>query len=113
MNLSEGEGAVARHRTSFYFRIDTYTFMADRFPLSTEAKYTLLLEIAQKLRDTLDLDEILNHLLDTIQVFVDYDAAGVFVLNQVLVHDLTSSRGVIAGIVRRFYAAPPQLKTPC
>ena len=88
--------------------------MADRFPLSTEAKYTLLLEIAQKLRDTLDLDEILNHLLDTIQVFMDYDAAGVFVLNQVLVHDAHQrSRGVIAGIVRRgFTAAPPPTQDP-
>ena len=54
--------------------------------LSTEEKYRLLIEISHKLRDTLDLDEITNHLLDTLQTVVDYDAAGFFVLNQDLVH---------------------------
>lgn len=81
--------------------------MVDRFPLSVEARYNLLLEISQKLRDTLDLDLILNHLLDSIQVFLDYDAAGIFVLNQVLVHSpYHRPRELIAGVVRRGFDTP-------
>lgn len=88
--------------------------MTDRFPLSVEVRYNLLLDILQKLRDTLDLDLILNHLLDSIQIFIDYDAAGVFVLNQVL----TLAPGqrpqeLIAGIARRgFDASPPSYIDP-
>jgi serine phosphatase RsbU (regulator of sigma subunit) len=82
--------------------------MSDRFPLSVEARYNLLLEILQKLRDTLDLDIILNHLLDSIQVFLDYDAAGIFVLDQVLAHTPGQhQQELIAGIARRGFDAPP------
>jgi len=49
--------------------------------LDAEAKYELLKEISNKIRHTLDLDEILNHLLDTLQMVIDYDAAGIFVLS--------------------------------
>ena len=54
--------------------------------LTTEQKYQLLLDIAHKIRDTLDLEDILNHLLDSVKTVLDYDAAGIFVLNQALVH---------------------------
>jgi serine phosphatase RsbU (regulator of sigma subunit) len=76
--------------------------MPDRFELTAEAKYCLLLEISQKLRDTLDLEVILNHLLDTIQTFLDYDAAGIFVLNRAIVQPpFQRPSELIAGIVRR------------
>ena len=54
---------------------------------TSDQKYQLLLEIAQKTRDTLDLDEIMVHLLDTIQTIVHYDAGGIFVLNQDIIED--------------------------
>ncbi len=51
-------------------------------PLTLETKYHVLVEISHKLRDTLDLDEILNQLLDTLRVITHYDAAGIFVVNR-------------------------------
>lgn len=45
--------------------------------LTAENKYQLLRQISLQIRDTLDLDEILNQLLDMIQATVSYDAAGI------------------------------------
>ena len=70
--------------------------------LTPEKKYQLILDISHKVRDTLDLDEILDHLLETVKTMLEYDAAGIFVLNQDLVparHGLP--RQVIAGVARR------------
>ena len=76
--------------------------------LTAEQKYQLLLEIAQKTRDTLDLDEIMNHLLDTIRPVVDYDAAGVFVLNKDFNTDNhLPSKNVIEGVCWRGYHPMP------
>jgi serine phosphatase RsbU (regulator of sigma subunit) len=50
--------------------------------LTSETKYRLLLEIAQKISGTLDLEEVLNHLIETVRSVVPYDAAGIFVLNR-------------------------------
>jgi GAF domain-containing protein len=58
--------------------------------LTDKKKYQLLYDISQQVRDTLDLDEILSHLLDTAKTVLDYDAAGIFVLN----HDLLDERSV-------------------
>jgi sigma-B regulation protein RsbU (phosphoserine phosphatase) len=72
--------------------------------LKDETKYQILSEISQKIRDTLDLDEILEHLLDTIKTVINYDAAGIFVLNQDLVHGKHAQpKEVIAGVFRRGY----------
>ncbi len=78
--------------------------------LNLEKKYQLLLDISHKVRDTLDLDEIMQHLLDTVKTVLDYDAAGIFVLNQDLVRGRHESPlGVIAGISRRgFDPNPPE-----
>lgn len=70
--------------------------------LTAETKYQLLQQISHEIRDTLDLDEILNHLLDMLQTIIHYDAAGVFVLNQDLVHPRHERpRELIASVVRR------------
>ena len=70
--------------------------------LTPKRKYQLLLDISQKVRDTLDLDEIMEHLLDIVKSVYAYDAAGIFVLNQDLVHDRHEApREMIAGIARR------------
>jgi len=72
--------------------------------LTAEFKYQLLLKIAQQVRDTLDLDEILNHLLDALRSVIAYDAAGIFVLNEDLAHARARlPRDLIAGIARRGY----------
>jgi sigma-B regulation protein RsbU (phosphoserine phosphatase) len=78
--------------------------------LTLEKKYQLLLDISHKVRDTLDLDEIMNHLLDTVKTVLDYDAAGIFVLNQDLVRGRHESMlGMIAGVARRgFDPSPPE-----
>ncbi len=76
--------------------------------LTADQKYKLLLEIAQKTRDTLDLDEIMNHILDTIHPVVNYDAAGVFVLNENFSPDThLTSQDVIAGVCWRGYHPMP------
>jgi sigma-B regulation protein RsbU (phosphoserine phosphatase) len=54
--------------------------------LDSKAKYELLIEISNKIRHTLDLDEILNHLLDTLHSVISYDAAGIFVLSSDVTH---------------------------
>lgn len=76
--------------------------------LTGEKKYQLLVEISQKIRDTLDLDEIMEHMLDTIKTVLDYDAAGIFVLNQDLVHGRHEQSGdLIAGMIQRGYEPQP------
>ncbi len=77
--------------------------------LTTETKYRLLLEISHKIRDTLDLEEILNHLLGMVQPVMDYDAAGIFVLNRDLVYPRHEKpKDIIAGVVwRGFDPHPP------
>jgi phosphoserine phosphatase RsbU/P len=77
--------------------------------LTSEQKYHLLLEISHKIRDTLNPDEIMAHLLDTIQTVLPYDAAGIFVLTQNLIHDRRiSSQNVIAGMCWRGYDPLPK-----
>lgn len=48
----------------------------------SDVKYHLLLEISQQISRTIDLQEVLNHLLQSLRSVVDYDAAGIFVLNR-------------------------------
>jgi phosphoserine phosphatase RsbU/P len=78
--------------------------------LTPEKKYRLILDIAQKVRDTLDLDQIMEHLLDVVKAVLEYDAAGIFVLNQDLVHGRNKHPPeMIAGICRRgFDPGPPE-----
>ena len=84
--------------------------MSIKFDLTAETKYQLLQKIANLTRDTLDLDEILNQLLDQVQAVVDYDAAGIFVLNRDTIFPrFARPQGMIAGIVRRgFDNRPPE-----
>jgi sigma-B regulation protein RsbU (phosphoserine phosphatase) len=70
--------------------------------LSAKVKYEILREISFRIRDTFNLDEILNHLLDTVEKVISYDAAGIFVLNQdVVLTPYYSPSRVISGIVQR------------
>ena len=47
-----------------------------------ELPYQLLLEISDQISRTVDLQDVVRHLLDAVRSVVDYDAAGIFVLNR-------------------------------
>ncbi len=48
--------------------------------LSTIDKLRMLLDITQKISRSLDLQEVLNQVMDTLDSIIPYDAAGIFVL---------------------------------
>ena len=76
--------------------------------LSAEDKYQLLRDISFKIKDTLDLNVILNQLLDSLNTVIDYDAAGIFVLNEDIEHpDFVFPNQKIGGIAKRGYAGHP------
>jgi serine phosphatase RsbU (regulator of sigma subunit)/GNAT superfamily N-acetyltransferase len=57
-------------------------YMSGKISLTAETKYELLKEISDRMRDTLELDEILNNLLDALQNIIEHDASGIFVLSR-------------------------------
>lgn len=82
--------------------------MASKFTLTGDTKYQLLVQISQKVRDTLDLNEILNQLLDLLQTVLDYDAAGIFILNRdTTLPYYVGQRALIAGIAQRGFDPHP------
>jgi phosphoserine phosphatase RsbU/P len=84
--------------------------MSKSHELTADAKYRLLLQMAQRVSGTFDLDEILAHLLDTIAGAVPYDAAGVFVLDRADVNPRAHTTSqLIAGMsARGFDPRPPE-----
>lgn len=81
--------------------------------LSSDTKCELLMRMTDEIRDTLDLDLILNYLLDTIHTHIPFDAAGIFVLNRAI-GDLIPNRvrTIIAGVAQRgFDPGPPEYDT--
>jgi phosphoserine phosphatase RsbU/P len=83
--------------------------MLERTPLPIDQKYQLLLEISRRVRETLDLDEILEHLLDVVKSVVDYDAAGIFVLNRDLLPARQQpAKDVVASVAERGFDGPPE-----
>jgi serine phosphatase RsbU (regulator of sigma subunit) len=77
--------------------------------LTPESKYELLKDISLRIRKTFDLEETLNHLLDTVRTIIPYDAAGIFVLKkEALRTRYHTPQILIAGIVKRgFEQRPP------
>ena len=76
--------------------------------LSAEEKYQLLRDISFKIKDTLDLNVILNLLLDSLKTVIDYDAAGIFVLSEAIEHpDYHFPGQKIGGIAKRGYEEHP------
>jgi len=83
--------------------------MGKKIQLTAAAKYRLLREISYKMRDTLDLEVILNHLLDTVHQILPFDAAGIFALNRdILRTPYYRDRTLIAGIAQRGFDRPPE-----
>jgi sigma-B regulation protein RsbU (phosphoserine phosphatase) len=79
----------------------------DPRPLNDEARCALLLEISRRSRGTLDLGETLDLLLDAVATVVDYDAAGIFALNEDLFPHRNRRHGVIAGVAHRGFLSRP------
>ncbi len=87
--------------------------MGTKIQLNAEEKYRLLREISYRVRDTLDLKLILDHLLDTVNQVLPYDAAGIFVLNRdILRTPYHRSRAQIAGISQRGFDQHPDELDP-
>ncbi len=85
----------------------------NRKKLTSESKYQLLLQISHKISGTLDLNEILNHLLDAVHSILNYDAAGIFVLNREdLYPDFARPKGLIAGMAARGFDQIPVERDP-
>lgn len=63
-----------------------------------DVKYRLLLEISQQISRTIDLQEVVNHLLRSVRAVLDYDAAGIFVLNRDVPFGGDFGTSVIAGM---------------
>lgn len=49
---------------------------------ATDLTYRLLLDISQQISRTIELEEVVAHLLRSVRSVVDYDAAGIFVVNR-------------------------------
>jgi serine phosphatase RsbU (regulator of sigma subunit) len=76
--------------------------------LSAENKYKLLRDISFKIKDTLDLNVILNLLLDALKTVINYDAAGIFVLSEDIEHpDFYYPGQMIGGVAKRGYEEHP------
>jgi serine phosphatase RsbU (regulator of sigma subunit) len=72
--------------------------MSPSSPPGSDVKYRLLLEISQQISRTIDLQEVVNHLLRTVRSVVDYDAAGIFVLNRNVPFGPDFGTNMIAGM---------------
>jgi len=76
--------------------------------LSDKTRYRILRQVSHEIRDTLDVDETLEQLLDILKGIVDYDAAGIFVLNHGEVYPRRGHPGsAIAGVVMRGFDPLP------
>ncbi|HSL22961.1 MAG TPA: GAF domain-containing SpoIIE family protein phosphatase [Vicinamibacterales bacterium] len=67
-------------------------------PRGSEIQYRLLFEISQQISRTIDLQETLAHLLRLLRSILDYDAAGIFVLNRNVAFGPGSGSNMIAGM---------------
>ncbi|MFN6964871.1 MAG: PP2C family protein-serine/threonine phosphatase [Pyrinomonadaceae bacterium] len=76
--------------------------------LKTEDKLRMLLEITRAISTTLDLDEMLNLVMDTLGSLIHYDAAGIYLIERDDDHD----QHVFRSKVIRGYAISKQLVTP-
>ena len=80
--------------------------------LSPEAKYRLLLKLSQEIGRTLDLEEVLGYLLDSVRTSVEYDAAGVFVLNRRVPLGQDTEHRIIAGMATVGFDDTPRDEDP-
>jgi sigma-B regulation protein RsbU (phosphoserine phosphatase) len=72
---------------------------------SLELRYHLLLDLARRVSRTLDLQDLLAHLLQAVNTAIPHDAAGVFVLNR-SVPLAAGGSNLIAGMVQVGFDSP-------
>ncbi len=77
-----------------------------------EERYRLLLELSQRIGSTFDLEEILGHLLASVRLAVDYDAAGVFVLSKAVSRAPVRGGPMIAAMAAVGFAPDPNREDP-
>ena len=80
--------------------------------LSPEAKYRLLLKLSQEIGRSLDLQEVLEYLLESVRTAVQYDAAGVFVLNRSVRLGQDTGGRMIAGMAVVGFDETPRDEDP-
>lgn len=80
--------------------------------LSPEAKYRLLLKLSQEIGRSLDLQEVLEYLLESVRTAVQYDAAGVFVLNRSVQLGQDTGGRMIAGMAVVGFDETPRDEDP-
>ena len=80
--------------------------------LSPEAKYRLLLKLSQEIGRSLDLQEVMEYLLESVRTAVNYDAAGVFVLNRRVPLGQDTGGRLIAGMATVGFDATPRDEDP-
>jgi sigma-B regulation protein RsbU (phosphoserine phosphatase) len=80
--------------------------------LSPEAKYRLLLKLSQEIGRSLDLQEVLEYLLESVRSAVAYDAAGVFVLNRSVRLGQDTGGRMIAGMATVGFDDTPRDEDP-
>jgi len=76
---------------------------------NAHSRYRLLLDMSRKISGTLDLPEVLSHLLESLGSAVAYDAAGIFVLNRSVPLTDSPAVDVIAGVARVGFDLPRQV----
>jgi sigma-B regulation protein RsbU (phosphoserine phosphatase) len=77
-----------------------------------EERYRLLLDLSQRIGPTFDLQEILGHLLTSVRLAVDYDAAGVFVLSEAVRRDPERGGPMIAAMAAVGFSPDPNREDP-
>jgi phosphoserine phosphatase RsbU/P len=80
--------------------------------LSPEVKYRLLLKLSQEIGRSLDLEDVLRYLLESVRATVSYDAGGVFVLNRRVPLGLETGERVIAGMATVGFDDTPRDEDP-
>ena len=80
--------------------------------LSPEAKYRLLLKLSQEIGRSLDLQEVLEYLLESVRTTVQYDAAGVFVLNRSVQLGQETGGRLLAGMATVGFDDTPRDEDP-
>jgi phosphoserine phosphatase RsbU/P len=80
--------------------------------LSPEAKYRLLLKLSQEIGRSLDLQEVLGYLLESVRTAVQFDAAGVFVLNRSVRLGQDTKGRMIAGMAVLGFDDTPRDEDP-
>jgi sigma-B regulation protein RsbU (phosphoserine phosphatase) len=88
-------------------RLKTRTIARNLWPAtSPEVQFRLLMELSQKISRTLDLQDVLDELLAALRAAIDYDAAGVFVLNRRVPLGGSAATDLIAGMATVGFGPP-------